>query len=90
MFGVLQVVERQEARTPELKEVEGQVSEALRKEKQKEKALAKAKEILEKLKKGADFKTQASQEGLKVEETGFFPRARHPPRFPNQKNCAKP
>ena len=80
MFGVLQVVDRQEARTPELKEVEGQVSEAIRKEKQKEKALAKAKEILEKLKKGADFKTQASHEGLKVEETGFFPRSAAPPK----------
>jgi peptidyl-prolyl cis-trans isomerase D len=80
MFGVLQVVDRQEARTPELKEVERQVSETLRKEKQKERALAKAKEILEKLKKGADFKTQASHEGLKTEETGFFPRSAAPPK----------
>lgn len=79
-FAVLQVVEKQEARTPELKEVEGQVSEALRKERQKEKALAKAKEVLEKLKKGTDFKSLASQEGFKVEETGFFPRGSAPPK----------
>lgn len=79
-FGVLQVMEKQEARTPELKEAEGQVSEALRKEKQKEKALAKAKEILEKLKKGSDLKTLATHEGLKVEETGLFPRSSAPPK----------
>ena len=88
-FGVLQVVDRQEARTPDLKEVEGQVSEALRKEKQKEKALAKAKEILEKLKKGIDFKTLASQEGLKVEETGFFPRSSAPPKVSDSEDLRK-
>ena len=73
-FGVLQVVDRQEARTPELKEVEGQVSEALRKEKQKEKALAKAKEILEKLKKGADFKTAGLPRGVEGGRDGFLPQ----------------
>jgi peptidyl-prolyl cis-trans isomerase D len=79
-FAVLLVVERQEPRSPELKEVEGQVSEALRREKQKEKALAKVKEVLEKLKKGADYKTLASQEGFKIEETGFFERGTEPPK----------
>jgi peptidyl-prolyl cis-trans isomerase D len=80
-FAVLQVVERQEPRSPELKEVEGQVSEALRREKQKDKALAKVKEVLEKLKKGADYKTLASQEGFKIEETGFFERGTEPPKM---------
>jgi len=88
-FGVLQVVDRQEARTPDLKEVEGQVFEALRKEKQKEKVLAKAKEVLEKLKKGIDFKTLASQEGLKVEETGFFPRSSVPPKVSESEDLRK-
>ncbi len=88
-FGVLQVVDRQEARTPELKEVEGQVSEALRKEKQKEKALAKAKEILEKLKKGSDLKTLATHEGLKVEETGLFPRSSAPPKVSESEELRK-
>jgi peptidyl-prolyl cis-trans isomerase D len=80
-FAVLQVVEKDEPRIPELKEVEKKVSEALRKEKQYEKALARAKELLEKLKKGASLKTLASQEKLKVEETGFFPRGSVPPKF---------
>jgi peptidyl-prolyl cis-trans isomerase D len=88
-FAVLHAVEKQEARTPELKEVEGRVREALRKEKQKEKALAKGKEILEKLKKGADFKQLASREGLKVEETGFFPRASAPPKISASEDLRK-
>ncbi len=88
-FGVLQVLDRQEARTPELKEVEGQVSEALRKEKQKEKALAKAREILEKLKKGTDVKTLAAHEGLKQEETGFFPRSSAPPKVSESEELRK-
>ena len=88
-FVVMQAVEKQEARTPELKEVEGQVTEALRKEKQREKALAKAKDILEKLKKGTDFKPLAAQEGLKVEETGFFPRASAPPKVPASEDLRK-
>jgi peptidyl-prolyl cis-trans isomerase D len=88
-FGVLQVMEKQETRTPELKEVEGQVSEALRKERQRERALAKSKEILEKLKKGTDFKTLASHEGLKSEETGFFPRSTAPPKISESEELRK-
>ena len=88
-FAVLQALEKQEARTPDLKEVEGKVTEALRKEKQKEKALAKAKEILEKLNKGTHFKTAAAQEGLKVEETGFFPRASAPPKISASEDLRK-
>ena len=88
-FVVMQAVEKQEARTPELKEVEGQVAEALRKEKQREKALAKAKDILEKLKKGTNFKALAAQEGLKVEETGFFPRASAPPKITASEDLRK-
>jgi peptidyl-prolyl cis-trans isomerase D len=80
-FAVLQVVEKEDPRIPDLKEVEGKVSEALQKEKQNEKALARAKELLEKLKKGASLKTLASQEKLKVEDTGFFPRGSVPPKF---------
>jgi hypothetical protein len=64
-----------------LKEVEGRVSEALRREKQKEKALAKAKELLEKLTKGEDFKSLASKEGLKISETGLFQRGSAPPKM---------
>lgn len=88
-FGVLQVVDKQEARTPELKEVEGQVSEVLRKEKQREKALAKAKEILEKLRKGTEFKTLVAQEGLKAEETGLFARGSAPPKIPASEDLRK-
>ena len=88
-FAVMQAMEKQEARIPELKEVEGQATEALRKEKQKEKALAKAKEILEKLKKGTDFKSLAAQEGLKVEGTGFFPRASAPPKISGSEELRK-
>ncbi len=79
-FGVLQVVDKQEPRTPELKEVETQVTAALRGEKQKEKASVKAKDTLEKLKKGADFKSLAAQEGLTIENTGYFERASYPPK----------
>ncbi|NWF54481.1 MAG: SurA N-terminal domain-containing protein [Syntrophaceae bacterium] len=88
-FAVLHAVEKEEARVPELKEVEGRVTEALRKEKQKEKALARAKDILEKLKKGADFKQLAAQEGLKVVETGFFPRASAPPKVSPSEDLRK-
>jgi peptidyl-prolyl cis-trans isomerase D len=88
-FAVLQVVERQEPRSPELQEVEGQVSEALRREKQKEKALAKVKEVLEKLKKGADYKTLASAEGFKIEETGFFERGTEPPKMGTSEELQK-
>jgi len=80
-FAVLQVVEKQEARRPELKEVEGKVLDVVRKEKQKERALAQAKELLEKLKKGTDWKSLVAQAGLKTEETGFFERAMDPPKI---------
>ena len=80
-FVVLQVTEKQETRTPELQEVERQVSEALRREKQKEKSLEKARGVLEKLKKGTDDKSLASQEGLRIEETGFFERGSSPPKM---------
>ncbi|MBM4331026.1 MAG: hypothetical protein FJ117_07325 [Deltaproteobacteria bacterium] len=80
-FAVFHVVEKQEARAPELKEVEGRVSEALRREKQQEQALTRAKEVLEKLKKGADLKSLALQEKFKVEETGPFERGAGPPKM---------
>jgi hypothetical protein len=83
------VLERIEPRTPELKEVEGQVSEALRREKQKEKALAKAKEVLERLRKGAEVKSLAAQERLRVQETGFFDRGNDPPKMGNSEELRK-
>jgi peptidyl-prolyl cis-trans isomerase D len=88
-FAVMQAVEKQEAHIPDLKEVEGKVTEALRKEKQKDKALTKAKELLEKLKKGTALQVLASQEGLKVEETGFFPRASAPPKVSPSEDLQK-
>jgi peptidyl-prolyl cis-trans isomerase D len=88
-FAVLQVLERHEPRTPELKEVEGQVSEALKREKQKEKALAKANEVLEKLRKGAEVKSLAAQERFRVEETGFFDRGNDPPKMGNSEELRK-
>lgn len=80
-LAILQVTQKEEARNPEFKEVEKKVIEALKKEKQKEKALVKAKEILEKIKKGAEGKALAAQEKLKIEETGFFERAGAPPKM---------
>jgi len=80
-FAVLQVMEKQEARVPELKDAAGQVSEALRREKQKEKSMEKARGVLEKLKKGGDFKSLAAQEGFKIEETGLFERGSSPPQM---------
>lgn len=80
-LAIFQVIKKEEARIPELKEVENKVTEALRKEKQKEKALAKAKEILEKIKKGVEGKNLALQEKLKIEETGYFERAGAPPKM---------
>jgi peptidyl-prolyl cis-trans isomerase D len=88
-FAVLQVLERREPRTPDLKEAEGQVSEALRREKQKEKALTRAKEVLEKLRKGAEVKSLAAQERFKVEETGFFERGTDPPRMGTSEELRK-
>ncbi len=81
VFSVLQVVEKHDARIPEFKEVEKKVSEVVLKDKQKEKALNKAKEILEQLKKGADFRSSASKERGKIEETGFFERGGSPPKL---------
>ena len=81
VFSVLQVVEKQDAQIPEFKEVEKKVSEIVLKDKQKEKALKKAKEMLEQLKKGADFRSLASKEGGKIEETGFFERGGTPPKL---------
>ena len=80
-FAVLQVVEKQEPKALELKEVEGRVAEALRGEKQKEKAWAKSKEVLEELKKGANLKAVASREKFKMEQTGFFERGADPPKM---------
>ncbi len=81
VFSVLQVVEKHDARIPEFKEVEKKVSAAVLKDKQKEKALSKTQEILEQLKKGADFRSSASKEGAKIEETGFFERGGTPPKL---------
>ena len=80
-FAVFQVVDKQEPRALELKEVEGRAAEALRADKQKEKALAKAKEVLEELKKGANLKSVAAREKFKVEQTGFFERGTDPPKM---------
>ncbi len=80
-WAIFQVVQKEEARHPELKEVEKKVAQALLKEKQKEKALAKAKEILEKIKKGTEGKALAAHEKLKIAETGFFERAGVPPKM---------
>ena len=80
-YAVVQVLEKQEFRIPKLPEVEDQVSKALIKEKQKEKAGVRAKAILEKLKQGADLKSLAAREGLAVEETGYFERGAEPPRM---------
>jgi peptidyl-prolyl cis-trans isomerase D len=88
-FAVLQVMEKNEARNPELKEAEAKVIEAARREKQKEKAEARAKEILEKLRKGAEWKSLLAQEGLKTEETGFFERALDPPKIGSSEDFRK-
>ena len=88
-FAVLQVLEKQEARNPEQKEVETKVFEAARREKQKEKASAKAKDLLEKLRKGGEWKSLMAQEGLKVEETGFFERAMDPPKIGSSEDFRK-
>jgi peptidyl-prolyl cis-trans isomerase D len=88
-FAVLQVLERHEPRSPELKEVEEQVSEALRQEKQKEKASARAKEVLEELRKGAEVKSLAAQDRFKVEETGFFERGTEPPKMGTSEELRK-
>lgn len=81
VFYVLQVAEKHDARIPEFKEVEKKVSKIVLKDKQKEKALSKAKKILEQLKKGADFRSSASKAGGKIEETGFFERGGSPPKL---------
>lgn len=88
-FVVLQVTEKQEPRIPDLKEAEGRVSEVLRQQKEKEKALAKGKEALEKLRKGENSKSLAAREGWKVEETGFFERAADPPKMPSSEDLRK-
>jgi len=83
------VLEKQETRNPELKEVEAKVFEAARLEKQKGKASAKAKDLLEKLRQGAEWKSLMAREGLKIEETGFFERALDPPKIGSSEDFRK-
>ncbi|BCA80297.1 peptidylprolyl isomerase [Desulfuromonas sp. AOP6] len=69
------VKERRPSRLPELSEVQRQVEMAFRQEKSRELALEAARKVLKGIESGKSLSSQAAQQGLPVEETGFFTRS---------------
>jgi peptidyl-prolyl cis-trans isomerase D len=73
-YYVLKIKERTEAAVPSLDTVRAKIEKNLTESKANSMALEKAKSLLEQLKKEKDIAKVAQQNGLKVEETGWFLR----------------
>jgi peptidyl-prolyl cis-trans isomerase D len=73
-YYVLKIKERTEAAVPSLDTVRPKIEKNLTESKANNMALEKAKSLLEQLKKEKDIAKVAQQNGLKVEETGWFLR----------------
>jgi len=71
-FYIFRLIEKQEARLPELAEAKDKVEKELREEKAEEKAESVAEELLATVKGGKPMKEAATSKGLEVEETGLF------------------
>jgi peptidyl-prolyl cis-trans isomerase D len=74
-YYVLKIKERNEAAVPSLDTVRPKIEKNLTESKARDLALEKAKGLLEQLKKEKDITKVVQQNGLKLEETGWFPRS---------------
>jgi peptidyl-prolyl cis-trans isomerase D len=74
-YYILKIKERTEAAVPPLDTVRPKVEKNLQESKAHGMALEKAKSLLEQLKKEKDIAKVAQQNGLKLEETGWFLRS---------------
>jgi peptidyl-prolyl cis-trans isomerase D len=74
-YYVLKIKERTEATVPSLDTVRSRIEKNLTESKAQDMALEKAKSLLEQLKKEKDMARVAQQNGLKLEETGWFLRS---------------
>ncbi len=74
-FYILKLLDKKESRIPPLEEVKEEVKRKATGLKADEKARQVADEILNQVRSGKSLIEIAKQRGLRVEETGFFPRA---------------
>ena len=79
-YYLMRVVQRKEPSVPPLQSVQGRIETDLKNRKAFELALQKANALLAQLRKEKDFARLAQQNGLRVEETGWF--ARNTPEVP--------
>jgi peptidyl-prolyl cis-trans isomerase D len=73
-YYLMRVSQRREPVVPSFDSVRARIEADLKNKKAFELALQKANDLLTQLKKEKDFTRFTSQQGLKVEETGWFPR----------------
>jgi len=73
-YYLMRVSEKKEPSVPSFDSVRSRVEAALKNQKAAELARHKANDLLVQLKKEKDFARFTGQQGLKVEETGWFPR----------------
>ncbi len=73
-YYLMRVSQRREPVVPSFDSVRARIEADLKNKKAFELALQKANDLLTQLKKEKDFTQFTSQQGLKVEETGWFPR----------------
>jgi peptidyl-prolyl cis-trans isomerase D len=74
-YYILKIKERTEAAVPSLDTVRSKIEKNLTESKAQDMALEKAKSLLEQLKKEKNIARVAQQNGLKLEETGWFLRS---------------
>jgi len=73
-YYLLKIKQRKESAVPPLETVRPNIEKGLKESKAYELVVQKANGLLEQLKKDRDMAKLAAQNGLKVEETGWFPR----------------
>lgn len=74
-YYLLRLKQRREPVIPPLENVRDQIEKGLKESRAYEMALQKATALLDQLRKDKDIAKVAAANGLKVEETGFFPRS---------------
>jgi peptidyl-prolyl cis-trans isomerase D len=74
-YYVLKIEQRSEPTVPPFDEVKSKIEKSLQESKANEMLQQKATSLLEELKKDKDISKLAQQHGLKLEETGWFPRS---------------
>ncbi len=78
-FVILQVTDRKESQLMTLSQAESRVKEDLLNEKAAQKALSEAETFLKELRQKKDIQLIAKERNRKLEETGFFSRAKNHP-----------